>query len=85
MGVDAPSRPPLLELQGARYSFATLLVIALVAFLFGSLLRSLLSPTDYIYTPTQVEDGQQGWRQISRLLEINFPLVHMGLIIGVIR
>lgn len=57
---------------------STLIIVALVAFLLGSLLRSLLSPADFIYVATDMNDTPNniqeysGWREIKRLLEIKY-------------
>lgn len=40
-----------------RYSLSSLLLVALIAFLLGSLLRSLLSPADFIYVVNDMSDA----------------------------
>jgi len=55
------------------------LFVALIAFLIGSLLRSLLSPADFIYVATDIGEAEDageviGWREIRRLLEIKYVL-----------
>ncbi|TRM58793.1 hypothetical protein BD626DRAFT_179652 [Schizophyllum amplum] len=63
---------------GRMHPTSTLIVVALVAFLLGSLLRSLLSPADFIYVAADIHDTPQnaqaysGWREIKRLLEIKY-------------
>jgi hypothetical protein len=54
-------------------------IVALIAFLIGSLLRSLLSPADFIYVVTNMREAEEankvtggGWREIRRLLEIKY-------------
>ncbi|KIY53618.1 hypothetical protein FISHEDRAFT_55052 [Fistulina hepatica ATCC 64428] len=68
------------------YTMSSLILVALMAFLMGSLLRSLLSPADYIYIAADVERaaadlGQEGggqsldftgWREIKRLIELKY-------------
>lgn len=65
------------------YTLSFVVLVAVISFLLGSLLRSLLTPADYIiYTP-RVDEGQQvervlmqafdperRWREARRLLEI---------------
>ncbi|KAL1740061.1 hypothetical protein HDZ31DRAFT_48240, partial [Schizophyllum fasciatum] len=60
------------------HTTSTLIIVALMAFLLGSLLRSLLSPADFIYVATDMADtphnlqDYSGWREIKRLLEIKY-------------
>jgi hypothetical protein len=52
-----------------------MIIVALISFLVGSLLRSLLSPADFIYVAPdlkEAEGGQTGWREIKRLLEVKY-------------
>lgn len=44
------------QLRSPRFSASTLIAAVLIAFLVGSLLRSLLSPADFIYVVTDVRD-----------------------------
>jgi len=69
------------QVQRRQYTLATLLVVALIAFLLGSLLRSLVSPADFIYVVTNMKEAEEankigggGWREIRRLLEIKYVL-----------
>ncbi|KAG8860357.1 hypothetical protein FRB96_004006 [Tulasnella sp. 330] len=58
----------------ATYRLSTVIFIALISFLFGSLLRSLLSPADFIYFTNSRDDGEilrhdrapghVGWREL---------------------
>lgn len=52
----------------------TVVIVALIAFLIGSLLRSLLSPADFIYVVTDPQEAEHttGWREIKRLLEVKY-------------
>ncbi|SCZ93898.1 BZ3500_MvSof-1268-A1-R1_Chr6-3g08965 [Microbotryum saponariae] len=70
-----------------NYSLSFVLVVAIISFLLGSLLRSLLTPADYIiYRPAEAEgqqveralmqafDTERRWREARRLIEIRlFP------------
>ena len=59
------------EAAGRAYPLSTVVVVALIAFLVGSLLRSLLSPADFIYVVTdekEIGSVDAGWREIKRLL-----------------
>ena len=52
-----------------------MIIVALISFLVGSLLRSLLSPADFIYVAPDLKEaggGQTGWREIKRLLEVKY-------------
>ena len=56
-----PVPPPLLQ---RRYEFKTVLLVALLAFLIGSLLRSLISPADFVYDVGVEEDGAIDWKVV---------------------
>lgn len=79
--------------QGSRqYPLATLVIVALIAFLIGSLLRSLLSPADFIYVVTNMKEAEEankvsggGWREIRRLLEIKYILGGWDFQIAAVR
>lgn len=43
----------------STYPLSTLIVVALIAFLLGSLLRSLISPADFIYVVKDLKDAEQ--------------------------
>ncbi|KAF9233743.1 hypothetical protein BU15DRAFT_90235 [Melanogaster broomeanus] len=70
------------------YPLSTVLIIALIAFLIGSLLRSLLSPADFIYVVTDTQDAEEvgtGWREIRRLVEIKYIVGGWDFQIAVVR
>jgi len=69
------------------YPLSTVLIIALIAFLIGSLLRSLLSPADFIYVATDLQDAEEGagWREIKRLLEVKYIVGGWDFQIAVVR
>ncbi|KAF9224120.1 hypothetical protein BS17DRAFT_780500 [Gyrodon lividus] len=70
------------------YTLATVLIIALIAFLIGSLLRSLLSPADFIYVVTDTQDAEEvgtGWREIRRLVEVKYIVGGWDFQIAVVR
>lgn len=86
--------------QPPLFSLPTLLFVALVSFLLGSLFRSLLSPADFIaFLPLDgtTEDelvlaigggvvaGERGWRELRRLLEIKGIWGGEDLMVGVVR
>ncbi|KAF8159313.1 hypothetical protein B0H34DRAFT_398611 [Crassisporium funariophilum] len=74
-----------------RYSLSTVVFVALIAFLIGSLLRSLLSPADFIYVVTDASGSGQhaqeatGWREIRRLLEIKYLVGGWDFQVAVVR
>jgi hypothetical protein len=51
-------------------------MVALIAFLIGSLLRSMLSPADFVYVVADLSevsgDMSSGWREIKRLVEVKY-------------
>lgn len=70
------------------YTLSILLVVALIAFLIGSLLRSLLSPADFIYVVTDIRDAEDvstGWREIRRLVEVKYIVGGWDFQIAVVR
>ncbi|EKM50705.1 uncharacterized protein PHACADRAFT_213599 [Phanerochaete carnosa HHB-10118-sp] len=74
------SSPSVATLSAPRenvpaYPLSTVLIAALIAFLIGSLLRSMLSPADFVYVvsdPSDVGDVSSGWREIRRLFELKY-------------
>ena len=70
-----------------RYPLHVVVAVALIAFLIGSLLRSLLSPADFIYVATDLKDvgEQSGWREIKRLLEVKYIVGGWDFQIAVVR
>jgi len=73
-----------------QYPLSTVLVVALIAFLIGSLLRSLLSPADFIYFVTDLKDAEEasnggGWREIRRLLEVKYVVGGWDFQVAVVR
>ncbi|KAG8718152.1 hypothetical protein FRC09_013088 [Ceratobasidium sp. 395] len=74
-----------------RHSGARLIIVALIAFLVGSLLRSLISPADFIYmapdspnSPSMTLDAS-GWRQVKRLVEIKYAWWGWDFVVAVVR
>ncbi|THH28692.1 hypothetical protein EUX98_g5497 [Antrodiella citrinella] len=71
------------------YPLRTLIIAALIGFLLGSLLRSLISPADFIYVSTDMKDVEStaasGWREIRRLVEIKYILGGWDFQIAVVR
>ncbi|KAJ7156846.1 hypothetical protein C8R43DRAFT_997401 [Mycena crocata] len=80
--IDAPHEPG----AAAVYPLSTLVIIALIAFLIGSLFRSLLSPADFIYVVRELGEDEEarGWREIRRLIEVKYLAwgydVHIALV-----
>jgi hypothetical protein len=68
------------------YPLSTVVIIALIAFLIGSLFRSLLSPADFIYVVRDLGEDEEakGWREIRRLIEVKHLAwgydVHLALV-----
>lgn len=86
----AGSRPSLQGVVQPAYPLSTLIVVALIAFLLGSLLRSLISPADFIYVVSDIKDAEKevastGWREIRRLLELKYVLGGWDFQIAVVR
>lgn len=81
----------LTGLTRRQYQFSTLVFVALIAFLIGSLLRSLLSPADFIYVVKDLGEAEEsnvsttGWREIRRLLEIKYLVGGWDFQVAVVR
>jgi hypothetical protein len=80
--------------SGTGYPLVVLVLVALVAFLLGSLLRSLVSPADFVYVVTDAKAAQeriqgdpqaQGWREIRRLVELKYIVGGWDFQIAVVR
>ncbi|RPD57231.1 hypothetical protein L226DRAFT_536615 [Lentinus tigrinus ALCF2SS1-7] len=70
------------------YPLSTVVIVALIAFLVGSLLRSLLSPADFIYVVTdkqEISNADTGWRELKRLLEVKYVIGGWDFQIAVVR
>ncbi|KDQ19629.1 hypothetical protein BOTBODRAFT_126512 [Botryobasidium botryosum FD-172 SS1] len=75
-------------LHAPVYSLWALLIVALISFLLGSLLRSLLSPADFIYVSDnsgRAEAQAAGWREVKRLVEVKYILGGWDFVIAVVR
>ncbi|KAG5643062.1 hypothetical protein DXG03_001619 [Asterophora parasitica] len=70
-----------------QYPLTTVLVVALIAFLIGSLLRSLVSPADFVYFVTDLRDADEdrGWREIRRLFELKYVVGGWDFQVAVVR
>jgi len=88
---DADNPPASIKqsdiLAAPMVSLPMVMIIALIAFLIGSLLRSLLSPADFIYVVTDLQDVEHttGWREIKRLLEVKYILGGWDFQIAMVR
>ena len=80
--------PPSSGMGTRRFTLWTVIVIGLISFLIGSLLRSLISPADFIYVATDLgEMGEMsgGWREVKRLVEVKQIVGGWDLQIAVVR
>lgn len=75
-----------------RFRLSTLITFMLIAFLLGSLLRSLLSPADFIYVVNDIREAmdelgavEPGWREIRRLVEVKYIVGGWDFQIAVVR
>jgi hypothetical protein len=89
ISLNEPSPSSLSRVRGQLYPLSTIIIVALISFLVGSLLRSLLSPADFIYVATDLREteGQfkTGWREIRRLLEIRYIAAGWDFQVAVVR
>lgn len=75
-------------LGAKRFTLWGVIVIGLISFLIGSLLRSLISPADFIYVVTDLgEAGEMGggWREVRRLVEVKYIVGGWDFQIAVVR
>lgn len=95
-GAVMGTKPNKVQIQNERptgqvYPVSTLIVIALIAFLIGSLFRSLLSPADFIYVVQDIGEAEEaqvegaGWREMRRLFEIKHILGGWDFQIAAVR
>jgi len=75
-------------LRTKRFTLWGVIVIGLISFLIGSLLRSLISPADFVYVVRDVGDAgefQSGWREVRRLVEVKYIVGGWDFQIAVVR
>lgn len=73
------------------YPMPTVIIVALISFLVGSLLRSLLSPAEFV-AEMPLTSGDEGtakggyeWREIKRLVEIKYLIGGWDFVVAVVR
>ncbi|KIY63378.1 hypothetical protein CYLTODRAFT_458158 [Cylindrobasidium torrendii FP15055 ss-10] len=91
----APTRPSTptstMVAPGQRmYPLSSLILTALIAFLIGSLIRSLVTPADFIYVVRDLSEVEEtsnfnGWRELKRLFEVKYVLGGWDFQIAVVR
>jgi hypothetical protein len=70
---------------------STVIVVALISFLIGSLLRSLLSPAEFVAEipvtsgADEAAKGGYEWREIKRLVEIKYLVGGWDFVVAVVR
>lgn len=82
------STPAGTGLGTKRFTLWAVIVIGLISFLIGSLLRSLISPADFIYVVRDLgEAGEMGggWREVRRLVEVKYIVGGWDFQIAVVR
>jgi len=77
------------QAQRPMYPMPTVIIVALISFLIGSLLRSLLSPAEFVAEmPSGGEGAGKGayeWREIKRLVEIKYLVGGWDFVVAVVR
>jgi hypothetical protein len=71
-----------------RFTLWGVIVIGLISFLIGSLLRSLISPADFVYVVRDVGEAgdlRSGWREVRRLVEVKYIVGGWDFQIAVVR
>lgn len=88
-GGAGPSGARSQSSRRCSYPLSTVVIIALIAFLVGSLLRSMLSPADFVYVVSDLkdvsEDMSAGWREIRRLLEVKYIIGGWDFQVALVR
>ncbi|KAH9971664.1 hypothetical protein BGW80DRAFT_1319083 [Lactifluus volemus] len=80
--------PQPMSMGTRRFTLWAVIVIGLISFLIGSLLRSLISPADFIYVVSDLgEAGEMagGWREVKRLVEVKYIVGGWDFQIAVVR
>lgn len=81
----------LCAVQRVTVPLSSAIVIALISFLIGSLLRSLLSPADFVYVARDAQDMHEfgdehgGWRELRRLMELRYIFGGWDFMVAVVR
>lgn len=65
------------------FGLRAVIFISVIAFLLGSLLRSILSPADFVLINEHVGRGAPEWQEIKRLMHIH--VFSFGLVVGIVR
>ncbi|KAJ3918713.1 hypothetical protein F5877DRAFT_42008 [Lentinula edodes] len=93
---DSVERPTVAN-PTRLYPVSTLMIVALIAFLIGSLFRSLLSPADFVYVVRDLGEAADaqilgdvagtgtGWREMRRLFEIKYVFAGWDFQVAVVR
>ncbi|KAJ4489091.1 hypothetical protein C8R41DRAFT_835868 [Lentinula lateritia] len=88
---------PIVANPTRLYPVSTLMIVALIAFLIGSLFRSLLSPADFVYVVRDLGEAADvqmlgdvagtgtGWREMRRLFEIKYIFAGWDFQVAVVR
>ncbi|KAI0272796.1 hypothetical protein BC834DRAFT_1025138 [Gloeopeniophorella convolvens] len=74
--------------RAGAFTLWTVIAVAVIAFLIGSLLRSLISPADFIYVVrdlAEVGDVSGGWREVRRLFEVKYIVGGWDFQVAVVR
>jgi hypothetical protein len=70
-------------------SIPAALILGFICFLLGSLVRSLLSPADFVIIKNVADltdlDEHGNWRRLTRLIELKYLLRGNDLIIGIVH
>ncbi len=85
---DARNSPVQIAVRDAAYPLSTVVIVALISFLLGSLLRSLLTPAEFVapyHSGGEVSRSEEGWREIKRLVEIKYLVGGWDLVVAVVR
>ena len=65
------------------FRLRAVIFVALIAFLLGSLLRSILSPGDFVLINGHIGRGVPQWQEIKRLMHLH--IFSFGLVIAIVR
>ena len=75
--ISAPLRAPV------TFGLRAVILIAVIAFLVGSLMRSLLSPADFILINGHIGRGVPEWQEIKRLMHVH--AFSFGFVVGIVQ
>jgi hypothetical protein len=90
-----PAHNARLAATQRTYKFSFVLLVAVISFLIGSLLRSLLSPNDYVFFTSSINnvesamlelvDPTRKWKYATRFVHLHIPWFNRDLVASIVE